>query len=81
MTTCVQADANNTLQVVIPQPADLTTCQFLIFTPAEVPAVTQTLDAVAASGFFAFGLTMVLASYWVSFAVGTVLKVVRSAGS
>lgn len=79
MTTCVQSDVNGNLQVVNPQPADLSACQFIILAPVEVPGISQALDGAQAGGFFAFGFSCIVISYLAAFAVGVNLKVLRTA--
>lgn len=77
MANCVVINGAGAVVTVDPQPADITTCQYVVMTPAEFSQASQVPDNTLAAQFFGFGFFMVVASFLGGWAVGSVLKIVR----
>lgn len=71
---CVQLDANNFVQVITPQPADISTCAMVIAAPGEIGASPFSLssdDAVTVA-------YAVIACWGVGFAFRALIKTLKS---
>lgn len=79
MADCVFVSPDGSLTSIQPQPASPADCVgFLILSPAEFPNYAPA-DPATVAEMFTFGFSLVLASFWISFAVGAVRKTVRDA--
>jgi len=77
MANCISIDGSGGVASTTPQPTDISTCQFVVLTPAEFTQASQVPDTTLAAQLFGFGFFMVVASFLGGWSVGSVLKIVR----
>jgi len=78
MANCISIDGSGGVVSVTPQPTDISTCQFVVLTPAEFTQASQAPDTTLAGQFFAFSFFMVVGAYLAGWAVGVLRRTVRS---
>lgn len=71
--------SSGALELVTPQPADVSGCAVVVFQATDVPSLQlMAFPTVAdASAAFGWGFSLVLGSYLAAWAVGAVLATIR----